>query len=480
MINIYTIEVIGLGAGEIEQLPLGIYRKLTKTERIVYARTMEHPVITSLKEEGMKFRYFDHIYEQYDDFSSVYKRIVKELLEAAKKQPIIYAVPGHPMMAEKTVQLLLEQQNVPIEIAGGQSFLDDMFTALKIDPIEGLQLIDGTNFTRENICYRQHIIIGQIYDQFVASEVKLTLLEDLPEDYVVTLVYDAGSSHAKVEKTPLYKLDRRSFMNNRLSVYVPPVSLPLLNHTFTRLREIIATLRGENGCPWDRKQTHESLRPYLVEETYELIDAINEQDDEAIVEELGDVLLQVMLHSQIGEDSGYFTVNDVIKGITEKMIHRHPQVFSNRKEIKTWEQLKAEEKARDVKGSLLDHIEKSPSSLHVAYNIQKEVTKVGFDWDDVNGIWEKFGEEVKELKDAVHQKDDRAIEEELGDVFFILTNIAKWYRINPEIALRKTITKFTSRFRYVEEKVKQSGKDFSDFKLEQLDVFWDEKKKMER
>src|SRR5699024_397545 len=152
--------------------------------------------------------------------------------------------------------------------------------------------------------------------------------------------------------------------------------------------------------------------------------------DEAIIEELGDVLLQVMLHSQIGEDDGYFTINDVIKKITDKMIHRHPHVFTKNNVNKTWDELKAEEQRNDVKSSILDSVTQNATSLHVAYEMQKKAAKVGFNWEDVHGVWEKYEEELSELKAAINQKDNEAIEAELGDVLFVLANIAKWYQIN--------------------------------------------------
>src|SRR5690625_841383 len=389
------IEVIGLGAGDIDQLPLGLYKKLTRSASIIYTRTKEHPVIQSLLGEGVTFKSFDHFYEAETIFDQVYERITDTLLENAKRTSIIYTVPGHPMLAEKTVQLLLEQQDIEVEIAGGQSYLDDLFSTLKIDPIEGFQFLDGTSFDRSQLNYRQHLIFCQVYDRFIASEVKLALLEDLPPDYMVTIVEAAGSHKEAIREVPLEDLDRSMEMSNLTSVYVSPVPVSFLNHTFDRLREIIAVLRGPNGCPWDREQTHESLRPYVIEEVYELIDAIDQEDDENIIEELGDVLLQVMLHSQIGEDQGYFQVDDVIRSLTDKMIHRHPHVFGTTEAetveevYKNWDELKKEEKGKEHFSSILDGIPKQLPSLAKACKLQHKAGKAGFEWDDVSGVWDK-------------------------------------------------------------------------------------------
>ena len=245
----------------------------------------------------------------------------------------MYAVPGHPLVAEQTVQHLIEAEKrgeVILKIEGGQSFLDPIFGALKIDPIEGFQLLDGTSMSMHDINMRQHILIAQVYDAFSASEVKLTLMEKYRDDYPVTVVTAAGSSQEKLTTVPLYELDHVAELNNLTTVYVPPVaSDENALRDWTTFRKIIAALRGPNGCPWDQKQTHESLKKYLLEEAHEFLAAVDAQDDYAMVEELGDVLLQVFLHAQIGEDSGYFNLEEVLASISEKMIRRHPVSYTH-------------------------------------------------------------------------------------------------------------------------------------------------------
>lgn len=474
-----TIEVIGLGAGDLNQLPLGIYKRLTSLSGTVFVRTKDHPVIKQLEEEGVTFESFDSYYEREDQFAQVYENIVTTLLEQAKEGSIVYAVPGHPMLAEQTVQLLLEQTEVQVEINGGQSYLDDLFTSLKIDPIDGFQFIDGTLFSRSQLNFQNHLIFCQVYDQYIASEVKLTLLEDLPPEYEVIIVDGAGSAGEKIIRLPLEELDRSIEMSNMTSIYIPPVPKELLNHRFDTLREVIATLRGPGGCEWDQAQTHETLREYLLEEAYETIEAIDEQDDEAMIEELGDVLLQVMLHSQIGEDVGYFTVDDVIKGITKKMIYRHPHVFegSDGDVTKSWDELKRMEKGLDSNRTfLLDSISKSLPSLAKADAIQKKVAKVGFDWDDVQGTWEKIEEEINEVQEAIEEGKEKRIEEEFGDVLFSIVNLARYYKVNPELALNRTNKKFITRFTYVEEKLAEANKEWEETTLEEMDYYWEQAK----
>ena len=194
------IKVFGLGAGDIERLPLGIYRTLRKSSLPIFTRTLDHPVIETLEEEGVEFYGFDTYYEESDDFQTVYEKIVQKLLEEAKHQPVIYTVPGHPMLAEKTVQLLLAQDDVTVNIEGGQSYLDDLFTALKIDPIDGFQFVDATAFHRDELNYKQHLIFCQVYDRFIASEVKLVLLEDLDPEHDIFIMEAVGTKQEKIVK----------------------------------------------------------------------------------------------------------------------------------------------------------------------------------------------------------------------------------------------------------------------------------------
>lgn len=479
------ITVVGLGAGDIEQLPLGIYRKL-KQSKHTYLRTKEHPVVQELLGEGMKFQSFDDIYERHDTFEAVYEKICEQLFALAEKDSILYAVPGHPLVAERTVQLLLERadaRNIQVEICGGQSFLDPLFQALKIDPIEGFQLLDATSLKRDEIEVQQHIIIGQVYDTFMASEVKLTLMEKLPDDYEVYIVTAAGSKEESIRRVPLYELDREVTLDNLTSVYVPPVRDDVvLYKQFSKLRKIIAQLRGPNGCPWDKEQTHHSLKKYLLEEAYELIEAINEEDIDHMIEELGDVLLQVMLHAQIGEDEGYFSIDEVIESISSKMVRRHPHVFGDTYAetaddvIKNWKEIKEAEKgSKAAKSQLADIGNHMPNTLR-AYEIQKSAAKVGFDWEHVEDAWAKVREEINEFEVEVKRQEREKTINEFGDILFALINIARFYKINPEEALFGTNQKFIRRFSYVEECVLKSGKDFQDFSLNELDQFWDEAK----
>jgi tetrapyrrole methylase family protein/MazG family protein len=250
------------------------------------------------------------------------------------------------------------------------------------------------------------------------------------------------------------------------------------------LLKIMSALRGEKGCPWDREQTMESLKPFIVEEAYEVLEAIDEKNPEDVKEELGDLLFQIVFQCQIAREKGDFDMADVIEKIGRKMIARHPHVFGDA-DYKTsaevlvhWEaQKKREGKQR---GSLLEGVPKTLPSLLRAHRLQDRAARVGFDWDKVGDVMKKLDEEIGEFKEAIVEKKEDAIEEELGDVLFMLVNISRFIGVNPEDALRKTISKFISRFRYIEMAAADSGRTLSDMPLAEMDALWDEAKKRKK
>ncbi len=482
------IEIIGLGSADLDAMPLGVYKKLKQKGR-VFLRTKEHPVVGELEKEGFTYTSFDSIYEKHDSFEAVYEEIRDTLLAHAGLGPIVYAVPGHPLVAERTVQLLLEaqekQEGISIRFGGGQSFLDALFLSLRIDPVEGFQLLDGTALNADQLQLRQHMFISQVYDRLIASDVKLTLMERLPDEYEVYIVTAAGSPEEKIEKVPLYELDHKTEIHNLVTLYVPPVTEEELHmRDFSKLREIISILRGPNGCPWDKEQTHESLKKYLLEETYEVIEAIDSGDIDHLIEELGDVLLQVMLHAQIGEDDGYFTINDVIESISAKMVRRHPHVFGTKtaetaeEVIANWQEIKEQEKGAIRKESLLEAIPKSLPALMKAYELQKKAAKAGFDWQEIGPAFEKVKEELQEFEaELTNEAGLTLAKKEFGDILFAFVNVARFLGIHPEEALTETNDKFMRRFRYIEEMVKKSGRAIEGHSLEELDRYWDDAKK---
>ncbi|MCP1358091.1 nucleoside triphosphate pyrophosphohydrolase [Aneurinibacillus migulanus] len=484
------IIVIGLGAGNLEGLPLRIYRIL-KGAKHLYLRTEKHPVVAELLAEGVAYESFDDVYKAHDQFPEVYEEISDRLFRMVEeKDEIVYAVPGHPLVAERTVQLLMdraEEQGVEIKVKGGQSFLDPVFASLKIDPVEGFALLDGTDLQKHQVQPNLHHLICQVYDAFVASDVKLTLMEAYPDDYPVTVVTAAGvTEEERIQTIPLYELDRLDNYSNLTTVYVPPTEEDrALNRQFWRLREIVAILRSPNGCPWDREQTHQSIRKNLIEETYEVLETIDDEDPEAMCEEMGDLLLQIMLHSQMAEEEGYFTVQDVIAGLNEKLIRRHPHVFgaSNAEDadeaLQNWEDIKKKEKQGKGKETIsrLDGVPRDLPAILKAYKYQKKAADVGFDWDELSEVLDKVKEEWEELKEAQTLEHRR---EELGDLLFVIVNIARFMKIDPEEALALTNKKFYYRFSYIEKKIIEAGKTFENTSLDEMENWWQEAKQKKK
>jgi len=256
-----------------------------------------------------------------------------------------------------------------------------------------------------------------------------------------------------------------------------------LDEKFQKLIEIMETLRSEKGCPWDRVQTHDTLKRYLLEETYELIEAIEKKDINGIKEELGDLLLQIVFHSQIAREEGNFDINDVIDTISKKMIGRHPHVFGNA-EFKTseevlnqWDERKKEE--GKLCSSILEGIPPTLTALLRAYKIQSRVARVGFDWENADGVIDKIKEELNEVEEAIKSGRKSETEEEIGDLLFSIVNLARFFKIDPETALRKTNRKFEERFKKLEELAREKGKNLKEMNLSEMDNLWEDIKNKE-
>ncbi len=254
---------------------------------------------------------------------------------------------------------------------------------------------------------------------------------------------------------------------------------------FARLVEIMARLRGENGCPWDRKQTHASIKPYLVEETYEVLEAIDEGSAAKLQEELGDLALQIVFHAQMAQEAGCFTIGDVLRSINDKLVRRHPHVFGDVKAdtaqevLFNWEQIKKQEREDTLgRASALDGVPRELPALLRAHRLQEKASRVGFDWNEAREVLHKVDEELAELRSAMEGHAPERIEAELGDLLFSLVNLSRFIAVNPEEALRKTIARFIARFQYIEEALAQQGKSPDQVTLQEMDALWEEAKNL--
>lgn len=253
----------------------------------------------------------------------------------------------------------------------------------------------------------------------------------------------------------------------------------MAKYNLSDLMEIVKTLRGDNGCPWDKAQTHETLKSCLLEETYEVIDAIDQKNRESLVEELGDLLLQVVFHSDLADENGDFNFEDVVDGVSRKMIRRHPHIFSDVKVegqkdvLKNWEAIKNDENSIETETESMRNIPKIMPALLRAYKVQQKAARVGFDWEDAKGAMDKLYEEVDELKEVYKGENRDKIIEELGDVLFAAVNVARFTNVDPELALQAATEKFVNRFDYIERSVLKLDRNLQEMTLNDLDKLWE-------
>ncbi len=487
------ITIVGLGPGGKDSLPQVNLEIIRSAERL-FLRTAVHPVVDWIKEQGIHFQSFDTYYEQEDDFDRVYHRIVGSIFDAAVFGPVVYAVPGHPLVAETSVAIILrqaEEKDVQVQIVPAMSFLDAVYAALKIDPVQGMQIVDGLRLDEFSPDPVAGVVVVQVYSRLVAGDVKLALLDIYPAEHRVTLVRAAGvPGQERIEEMPLYEIDRADWVDHLTSLYVPPLEggLKKCRYPLDELVDIMAKLRGENGCPWDREQDHHTLTRYMVEETYEVLETIQQGDTYKFCEELGDLLLQIVFHAQIARERGHFDINDVVAGVCDKMVRRHPHVFGDLRlqnsddVLVNWEKIKQRERGGDAgnKRSVLDGVPLGLPALLRAYKIQSRAARVGFDWPGYTGALEKVEEELREWKEALESGRREKIELETGDILFAVVNVARLAGIDPELALTAATGKFARRFKYIEEKASQEGRNLTEMTLEEMDFFWEQAKKQEK
>ena len=377
------------------------------------------------------------------------------------------------------------QAAINVEIINGISFVEPCLSLLGIDALDGLQVLDALS-----VADQYHppanpalpALMAQVYNQAVASNLKLTLMNQYDDEYPVKLIHAAGTDSASVESLQLYEIDRSARIDVMTALYLPAMADL---SSFESLQNIIAHLRSPEGCPWDREQSHKSLRPFLIEEAYEVLEALDTDDPRALYEELGDLLLQILLHTQIATDKGEFMMPDLLRHLNDKMIRRHPHVFgdleatSDMGELsRIWHDVKRAEKAGDDKQSesLLDGIPTGAPALFVAQRYSQRAAKVGFDWPDVSGVEAKFKEESAEVFAA--NSDEERIKE-IGDLIFVLVNWLRWLGVDdPESLMREINAKFYRRFRHVERQMAKSGKGIEDFSLDALEAWWQEAKRL--
>ncbi|HEX2912823.1 MAG TPA: nucleoside triphosphate pyrophosphohydrolase [Chloroflexia bacterium] len=487
------IIIVGLGPGDPGQLTVGALQVIQQTS-VIYLRTAKHPTVPHLP-AGTRLESFDDIYDREATFSEVYNTIVGKLIELAHQagnEPVVYAVPGHPLVGESSVVRLLaraREENIQTEVVSSLSFIEPVCVTVGVDPMaEGMVILDATELAEQGelslprekgyeLPILRPLIVGQIYNQRLASAVKLALMENYPDDHSVVLLRGAGipGEEGRLD-IPLYELDRHPEWTDHLTcAYLPPLKIEEALGTFENARYIIARLRAPEGCEWDRQQTHASLKRHLIEEAYEVVHALDEEPDK-LPEEMGDLLLQIMLHAQIASEEGEWNMNDVLSEMAGKLIRRHPQIFDTGMDLQEgqplrWEHIKQAEKAArgEEESSVLAGVPRSMPALQQAQALQRKAGEIGFVWRKYDQIIDKLVEEVAELRNITNHEE---LVEEFGDVLSVMASAAQGLKVDAEEALRLANNKFLRRFMAWEQIVKERQLDPHQMDLPGLQEIW--------
>ena len=482
------VVIVGLGPGPRNTVTQATLEAIERID-VQFVRTKRHPTADLMP----KATSFDSLYDTLPTFEDVYSAITEAVVAAALKHgEVLYAVPGSPLILESSVAQLRADTRVEVQVLPALSFLDLAWEALGIDPVNaGVRLIDGHRFALEAAGERGPLLVAQVHADWVLSDVKLSH-ESANGNEPVVLLHHLGLPDQRVEHTTWQELDRVLPADHLTTLYIAQMAEPVSGE-LARLHQLARTLREQ--CPWDREQTHASLVRYLIEETYEVVDALNNLDaenpatDDALIEELGDLLYQIEFHTTIAEQQGRFSLADVARATHDKLVRRHPHVFGDASAatagdvVNTWDEIKRAERATQAthqpggQPDFFAGVARAAPSLSLAQKLQKRAAEVGFDWPDVAGANAKLNEEITELHDAAQTGDPDAIRMELGDVLFSVVNVARKLGLDAETALRDASDKFVARFTRVQQLAAQRGVELAKCDLAQLDALWDDAKR---
>ena len=440
----------------------------------LYLQTAEHPSAGPVLDAGLPFVSMDDLYESSDDYDALNDAIADRLVSDGD---CVYAVMGDGCFSQlSAIREAAKKHGFRVDVLPGVSYAKAAFPELQDAQIYTARTLPKRVDPSVPLC------VQELDNPIIAGEVKLALSEIYPDEWPVTLATMQKDGHYSRRTFPLTELDRKRTLFAGSVLLVMPASFEeRTRYGYYDLVSVMQRLRAPGGCPWDREQTHESLKADLIEECYELNDAIDEQDDAHIVEELGDVLMDVVFHSTIASEQGRFTENDVTDGIVKKMIYRHPHVFGTEKAetteavLKRWDELKQAEKHQKTQKEILCAVPKRFPALMRSAKVQKRARKVGFDWNDVTEALPKVYEELDELKAAMNGSGD--VYEEAGDLLFAIVNVVRLLGLDGEQILHDATDKFIARFGKMEELAAADGHVLSDLSLSEQDRYWEKAKK---
>lgn len=454
---------------------------VTSAERLCL-QTENHLSCSWVIDSRSSYETMDDIYSDAYDFDELNERIAKRLITG---QNTVYAPLGRGISGQLLAALkaLAAENGTEIVILPSTGFAEAAAAAAQFDISGGA--VHYANSVPETVNVQHPQAFEEIDTRLRAGELKLALAEFYPDNAEMTFCRMTPSGDYDCKPIPLYELDRQDSYGADTVLLAPPFDyLQLERFGLDGLEWVTKRLRAPDGCPWDAKQTHETLKTPLIEEAYEVMDTIIEKDTDAMCEELGDLLLQIVFHAQIEEEHSSFTMRDVCTGIVQKLIYRHPHVFAKTMKLDTadevltaWEQLKKKEKHQETQTDAMLSVPKSFPALMRSFKVQKKAADVGFDWDNPYDALEKVDEEKREVIDADRSGDKKQLEQEIGDLLFSVVNVSRLFKVDPEIALGAAADKFVYRFSLMEKMIHDDGLDFSQLSLQDLDKYWEKAKK---
>ena len=470
------ITVISLGPGDPKLLTLQTLDILRKSRHLIL-RTSRHRTANWLREEGVIFTDFDALYDEYEDFDQLHAEMARLLCEEAAEHALTFAVID--AQTDGAVRALRAScpEDARVTILPGITMADSCMALLpesfeQSGSVRVLPAMDAVQAAPDPATPQ---LITEIFDRVLASDLKLRLADLYGDEAEVVLFPSSVKINRKPLVIPLMELDRQRTYDHTVCLYIPAMDLHHRERfCFDDLLQVMHTLRQQ--CPWDGEQTHESLRKYLIEEAYEAVGAIDEDDMDHLADELGDVLLQIAFHADIAQEVGEFSISDVTTAIVRKMIYRHAHIFGNvhcdtaEEVTQSWEKLKKAEKGLTTQSSVLADVSQGLPALMRASKVQKKAAQVGFDWDDAIGALPKIHEEADEVLAELEAGRDPG--EELGDLLFSCVNVARLAGLEPELLLKAATEKFIRRFTAMENLIISDEKSLEGLTLAEMDVYW--------
>lgn len=472
------IVLIGLGTGDVNLLTRQAWNLLNSINEI-YLSSTQYLDLTEYP-ENLSIQTFES--NNGETIEVANEKIIETVIDLGQRpEGVVYGVLGSPLMLDfisQEIENRTKNTGISVQKIAGSNYVETILEKLEVDKPSQVSVVDANSMlNKHHVSFppSSPAIIFNLNSPQIAENAKNILSTLYPNDHVVQIVHRVGTQNKNVEELKLQEIADSKYLGFFSCLYIPSLGE---NTAFEDFQELIAHLRAPEGCPWDREQTHQTLRTNLLEETYEVLAAIDQGDVKAMQEEFGDLLLQIVLHAQIAAEYGEFNMSDVIHGIHTKLVRRHPHVFGDLEldkadaVIKNWERLKAQERHEngDEEKGLLDSIAIAMPALAVADAYQKRAARVGFDWKDIQGVIDKVKEEMDEFEQAENAKEKA---EEFGDLLFSLVNLARWIKVDPETALRETNLKFKTRFAVIETEARNQGVGLSDMSLEEMDAIWE-------